>query len=101
MGLITLNLPNPPAGKRAGLAVGASYDLASLSNTLVGVRSRSGQYVTPQTAMRASGVLTCLRILCEDLSALPLNLYRRTAQGAVLATDDPRFRLLHDTPNSW
>ena len=67
----------------------------------MGVRSLSGQYVTPQRAMRASAVLACLRILCEDLSALPLNLYRRTPQGAVLAVDDPRYRLLHDSPNPW
>lgn len=51
--------------------------------------------------MRASAVLACMRILSEDLSALPLNLFRRTPEGAVLATDHSLFRLLHDTPNSW
>lgn len=104
MGLITLNLPSPPvpAGKRADLTpLGAPYSLATLSSLMVGVRSHSGQYVTPQTALRASAVLACIRILCEDLSALPLNLFRRTPQGATLATDDPRFRLLHDSPNGW
>ena len=100
MGLIQLNLPNPqlPAGKRAFLP-DAPYSLATLSSFMVGVKSHSGQYVTPQTALRASAVLACIRILSEDLSALPLNLYRRTPQGAVLAVDDPRFRLLHDAPN--
>jgi HK97 family phage portal protein len=103
MGLIQLNLPSPvPTGKRADLTpLGAPYSLATLSSLMVGVRSHSGQYVTPQTALRASAVLACIRILCEDLSALPLNLYRRTPQGAALAVDDPRFRLLHDSPNSW
>jgi HK97 family phage portal protein len=51
--------------------------------------------------MRSAAVLACIHILCEDLSALPLNLYRRTPQGAVLATEHPLFRLLHDTPNHW
>ena len=32
---------------------------------------------------------------------MPLNLFRRTPQGAVLATDHPLFRLLHDAPNQW
>jgi HK97 family phage portal protein len=68
---------------------------------MVGVKSNSGQYVTPQTALRASAVLACIRILTEDLSALPLNLYRRTPQGAMPATDHPLYRLLHDAPNAW
>jgi HK97 family phage portal protein len=105
MGLITLNLPvGPvPTGKRsdASLGLGSPYSLASLTSLFGGVRTNSGQFVTPQTAMRASAVLACMRILSEDISSLPLNLYRRTPQGAVLATDHPLFRLLHDCPNSW
>jgi HK97 family phage portal protein len=105
MGLITLNLPvGPvPTGKRsdASLGLGSPYSLASLTSLFGGVRTNSGQFVTPQTAMRASAVLACMRILSEDISSLPLNLYRRTPQGAVLATDHPLFRLLHDCPNTW
>jgi HK97 family phage portal protein len=103
MGLISLNLPNPPVtGKRADSTVmGQPYNLGSLTSLFGGVRTNSGQFVTPQTAMRASAVLACMRIISEDISSLPLNLYRRTPQGAVLATDHPLFRLLHDTPNSW
>ncbi len=104
MGLISLNLPNPapaPTGKRAILPLGAPYSLGSMASLMVGVRSQTGQYVTPQTALRASAVLACVRILTEDLAALPLNLYRRTPQGAVLATDHPLFHLLHAAPNNW
>lgn len=104
MGLITLNLPAPPAltGKRADLLpMGAPYSLASLASLMTGVTTSSGQFVTPQRAMRASAVLACIHILCSDLASLPLNLYRRTPQGAQLATDHSLFRLLHDTPNSW
>lgn len=106
MGLISLNLPNPapapaPAGKLAILPLGAPYSLGSMASLMVGVRSQTGQYVTPQTALRASAVLACVRILTEDLAALPLNLYRRTPQGAVLATDHPLFHLLHAAPNNW
>ncbi len=102
MGLITLNLPSPIAtGKKAELPLGAPYSLGTLASLLTGVRTNSGQFVTPERAMRSAAVLACIRILTEDLSALPLNLYRRTPQGAVLATDHPLFRLLRDAPNQW
>lgn len=102
MGLTLLNLPSPPvpSGKRAEFS-GVPYDLGSLSSLMVGLKSNSGQFVTPSTALRASAVLACIRILTEDLAALPLNLYRRTPTGAQLATDHPLFRLLHDAPNAW
>ncbi|MGD0629017.1 MAG: phage portal protein [Terracidiphilus sp.] len=101
MGLISLNLPNPLTGKKAELPLGAPYNLGTLASLLTGVRTNSGQYVTPERAMRSAAVLACIHILTEDLSALPLNLFRRTPQGAALATDHPLFRLLHDTPNQF
>jgi len=76
-------------------------NLRGLSSVFQNSRTRSGQYVSPETALRASSVLACIRIITEDLSALPLNLYRRTPQGDVLATEHPLFRLLHDSPNPW
>lgn len=87
-------------GPRAEI-FGAPYNLGSLASMLTGVRTNSGQYVTPERAMRSAAVLACIRILCEDLSSLPLNLYRRTPQGSVLATDHSLYRVLHDTPNPW
>jgi HK97 family phage portal protein len=98
MGLINLNLPS---GKQAELPLGAPYNLGSLASLLTGVQTHSGQYVTPERAMRSAAVLACIHILCSDLASLPLNLFRRTPQGAVLATDHTLFRLLHDSPNQW
>ena len=51
--------------------------------------------------MRSAAVLACIHILCSDLASLPLNLFRRTPQGAVMATDHPLFPVLHDSPNQW
>ena len=99
MGLINLNLPSP--GKQAELPLGAPYNLGSLASLLTGVQTHSGQFVTPERAMRSAAVLACIHILCSDLASLPLNLFRRTPQGAVMATDHPLFRLLHDSPNQW
>jgi HK97 family phage portal protein len=97
--ILQLNLPTPPSGK---LALSSERGaIAGLSELFMGVRSRSGQFVNSQTALRASAVLACIRILTEDISALPLNLFRRTPQGSTLATDLPLFRLLHDIPNEW
>jgi HK97 family phage portal protein len=102
MGLTLLNLPNPiTTGKRTELPLGAPYSLGTMASLMIGVESTSGQFVTPQRALRAAAVLACIRILTEDLSALPLNLYRRTPQGAQLATDHSLSRLLHDSPNPF
>ncbi len=105
MNLKELNLPAPPASAPpAGkLATGFSERaaIAGLSEIFMGVRSHSGQFVSPQTALRASAVLACIRILTEDIPALPLNLFRRTPEGSTLATDLRLFRLLHDIPNEW
>jgi HK97 family phage portal protein len=99
MSLLQLNLPAPPSGKLAMSSERGA--IAGLSEVFLGVRSRSGQFVNSQTALRASAVLACIRILTEDIAALPLNLFRRTPQGSTLATDLPLFRLLHDIPNEW
>jgi HK97 family phage portal protein len=99
MSLIQLNLPNPPSGKLAYIP-GQSFNLGSLS-MMQSALSNSGQFVSPERAMRSAAVLACIRILCEDLSAMPLNLYRRTPTGAQLATDHPLFHLLHNAPNNW
>ena len=56
--------------------------------------------MTQETAIRASAVLACIRILTEDISQLPF-VYRRTARGSMLATEHPLYRLLHDAPNPW
>jgi len=42
-----------------------------------------------------------MRILSEDISSLPLNLYRRTPQGPVLETNHPLSSLLGHAPNPW
>ena len=97
--LTLLNLPAPPSGK---LAMSSERSFVNgLSEIFTGIRSLSGQVVTPQTALRASAVLACIRILTEDIAALPLNLFRRTPQGSAPATDLRLFRLLHDMPNDW
>lgn len=59
----------------------------------------AGITVSPDVAMTYSGVFACVRVLAEDVSSLPLILYRRLARGKERATKHPLYRILHDAPN--
>lgn len=75
---------------------------AAAAGLLLGGATKSGAWVTPETAMRATAVYACVRVLAEDVAKLPLILYRRTGNGGKeRATDRPLYHVLHDAPNSW
>ena len=62
--------------------------------------TRSGSSVSQLSAMQLSIVWACIKILAEDISSLPIFLYKRRKDGGKdKATDDPRNYLLHDAPN--
>ena len=64
--------------------------------------SKSGQIITPDTALQCAAVYACVRVLAESVAQLPLVLYRRTKDGGKeRATDHPLYSVLHSTPNSW
>jgi HK97 family phage portal protein len=61
----------------------------------------AGKLVNETSAMQTSAVYACVRILAEAIASLPLNTYRRMADGGKeLYFNHPLFRLLHDEPNS-
>jgi HK97 family phage portal protein len=67
-----------------------------------GGRNPAGVRIDPETALRSTVVLACVRVLSSSVAGLPLHLYRRTADGGKeIARDNPLYRLLHDRPNSW
>jgi HK97 family phage portal protein len=69
---------------------------------LVSMAGSSGHYrITPDTAMRTSAVLACVRVLAETIAGLPLHLYRRGDDDKEKAKDLPLYRVLHSRPNSW
>ena len=43
--------------------------------------SKAGVYINEENSMRYAAVQACVRVLSEDIAALPLYLYRRTGQG--------------------
>jgi HK97 family phage portal protein len=65
-------------------------------------RNPSGVRIDAESALRATVVLACVRVLSASVAGLPLHLYRRLAGGGKeLARDVPLYRVLHTTPNDW
>lgn len=62
--------------------------------------SKAGVYISEENSMRYAAVQACVRVLSEDIAALPLYLYRRTGQGGKeRAADHPLYPLLRLAPN--
>ncbi|MFJ7884594.1 phage portal protein [Pseudomonas sp. NPDC096917] len=63
--------------------------------------SASGQVVTVDKALQLSAVWSCVRLLSETVSTLPLRLYeRRPDGGRVVATNHPLYDILTKRPNA-
>lgn len=63
--------------------------------------SNSGKSVTVDTAMQLATVWACVRLISETVATLPLLVYRKDASGArTVASDDPLYGLLHDSPHA-
>lgn len=61
--------------------------------------SNSGQTVTYDRAMTLSTVWSCVRLIAESISTLPLTLYKRTPTGRTPAVDHPLYNVLRLMPN--
>lgn len=65
-------------------------------------RNPAGVRIDPESALRATVVLACVRVLSASVAGLPLHLYRRLPSGGKeLARENPLYRVLHSTPNDW
>ncbi|MFC5993545.1 phage portal protein [Pseudonocardia hispaniensis] len=65
---------------------------------LDGRRTAAGVTVTPEKAMQVNAVYSCVRLLAESGSGLPISALRKTSGGRRPADDHPHARLLHE-PN--
>lgn len=62
--------------------------------------SESGTTVSDESAMRYAAVQACVRVLSEDVAALPLHVYKRLPDGGKeRARSHPLYHILHDSPN--
>jgi len=67
----------------------------------LGGYAASGVYVDSKTALQASPVWACTRLLAESIASMPIIVYRRLSGGGKeRASDHPIYELLHDAPNS-
>ena len=124
MGLIQLNLTHPeyfaPRDKGGLIALDlheamtADYDsnaptgvssLPSMSDVsaweemLIGIRTESGQTVTPARAKRCATVLAIMRGLSED-TCLPVDVFRTGDKEDKILTEHPVYQVLNVAPNA-
>jgi len=50
---------------------------------------------------KVSTVFTCIKILSETISRIPLNIYDNTDDGRIVDKTDYRYPILHYNPNNW
>jgi len=62
-------------------------------------RTTSGKPVNERTAMQTTAVYSCVRILAETVTSLPLHIYRYTDTGKERVADHPLYQILHNEPN--
>lgn len=75
-------------------------DVEQWENMLIGVRTNTGQIVTPERAKRCATVLAIMRGLEEDVSSLSAPLYKRGDKENVIATDHSVHRIMNVAPNA-
>ncbi|MGE4428955.1 MAG: phage portal protein [Solirubrobacteraceae bacterium] len=70
-----------------------------LIDALGGGRTIAGERITVQTALAIDAVFACVNLIAGSVAALPLAVYRGQGNGRQRAYTDPRWRMLHDSPN--
>lgn len=71
-----------------------------IHNLLLGAGSSSGINVTPKSALGVSTVYACVDVLASAVGSLPVQLYRKQADGSrELDTAHPIYELVHNCPN--
>jgi HK97 family phage portal protein len=67
-----------------------------------GAEANTGIFVSPESALKYTTVLACVRVLSEGVADTPCILYRRRKDGGKdRATDHPLYKVLHDQANGW
>ena len=66
-----------------------------------GGSTSSGEYVSPETALRCSAVYACVGILSESIAQLPIKVYRKNGRERLEDKDHQLYRLLAVKPSPW
>jgi HK97 family phage portal protein len=79
---------------------GVSVVPSDVWRSVANVQSAAGVNVTASTALQASAVYACVRVLAEGVASLPLPVYRRLRpRGKERAPEHPLYRVLHNLAN--
>lgn len=66
----------------------------------VGGKSFAGENVTETAALGVPAVQAAINVISGTIASLPLQLFRRTENGAEKAKDHPLYRIIHDVVNA-
>lgn len=82
----TLPVPAPeedPYAQANARAVAKQQEFGQgwLTNLLGGLRTKSGEKVSPDNSISVAAVYACIKVLSEDFAKMPVELYRRTRDG--------------------
>jgi len=80
--------------------LGLDGHLSTTPSDNVSTRTASGKNVTVDSALQLSTVFSCVRLVSETVSTLPLKVYEKKEDGSrVLAKQHPLYDLLSRSPN--
>lgn len=67
-----------------------------------GAMAHTGVMVSPDSAMRYTTVMICVRVLAESVASLPCILYKKRKDGGKDRADaHPLYNVLHSQANAW
>lgn len=92
---------NPATWGFFGYTDPATGDYVEVDLEVGGKRTKSGVKVTTKTALSISMVWSCVKILSESLSGLPLKLYEDKQGGRSLVDSNDRMLKLLRKPNPY
>lgn len=103
MGLISLNLNQSPIENRSNPMESPSVSLGNLSaiwSWISGTEpTASGELIDEHVALQIISVYSCVRLIAETVSSLPLKLYERLPKGRSEAKDNYLYDILTVAPN--
>ena len=63
--------------------------------------SDADENVSVKRGTKTSIAFSCINALAQDVAKLPFNVRRDTAKGKLVVKNNPVYKLIHNTPNSY
>jgi HK97 family phage portal protein len=74
-------------------------DVSAWEDMLIGIRTETGQIVSPARAKRCATVLAIMRGLSEDTAALTMDVFKYGDKEDKIMVDHPVYQILNVAPN--